>query len=509
MAAIFAFGVVLRVWGLATRSIWYDESWMIAFGNKLGFNSNFVDIGLSSDPPMMPLFVRILHEILERAPVAAPGSYLYDVLLRSIACGFSILAVFLCYRLVLLAFSDRQVALLSAFLCAISPFQIYYAQEIKPYSLLLVISLASFIFLLKALRWNRPFDWLALAFFLGIGMYAHLFAVWNIVLANVYFVVGIRRRWRQIPQWAAAQAVIAAISLPMVLFAYQWAHIYDSITIKWSFMPDWKSGLLTFKTFFAGYGATTWMYRPLFLICLVLCVYGLYRMRHNRDRLLLAAVFGILPIAANIIIWRQRQFALYEHRTFIMSSIFIYGIVSTGLAGLPGKGSRYIAFILIGALSAVGLYDYYAQRLHPLQTHRMGVRYKVENRQAAAYVAANFAPGDVVAHASHFTYFPFKYYLPAARQHDVRLTDGELIGFLQATPNEHVWDTYGALPIMAEDAVRGARRVWLVKSWWEPWETPPQTQAIMDWFDSRFTKKEERQYDGILIRLYEQPEGAQ
>jgi hypothetical protein len=148
------------------------------------------------------------------------------------------------------------------------------------------------------------------------------------------------------------------------------------------------------------------------------------------------------------------------------------------------------------------LHDYYSQNLHPLQTHRMGVRYKVANRDAAAFIASQWREGDFIGHASHFTLFPFYHYLPNAPQSGLRLTEGELRGFLQALPNEALWERYHAVPVRAEQATKNAQRVWLVESWWEPFELPPQVLQLRDWLDSHFTRESSRAFDGVAVYLY-------
>jgi len=509
LTAIVAVGAFLRVHGLVARAIWYDEGFTIAFSKKLGLSPAFLDTNVTSDAPLLPLLVRVMGEFFRLVPLTAPPAPAYDFGLRAIPCVLSIIAIGLCYWLARLILRNRPGALLTALLCAVSPFQVYYAQELKPYSLLLCISLAAMISLWYALERNGTLDWLALAFFLGIGMYGHLFAVWNIALANLYFALMLRRHYRQIPQWVATQMIACVMCLPMVLFAFEWTGIYERIQILWNEHPTYKTGFITFKTFFAGYGATAAVYWPLFVLCLGLALYGLWRLRHHSGRAIFIGVFTVVPIAANVIIWSHRSFPFYEHRIFILASTFAYMMAAWGILHLPRRWQGAVATGLILLLTFVCLRDYYGQRLHPLMSHRMGVRTKVANRDAAAYVSERMAGGDVVVHGSHFTYFPFLHYLPGVRQFNLRMTEGELKGFLLAMPCEGVWNAYGALPVMIDDAVRGARRVWHIQSWWEPNAIPPHVRAMGDWLGAHLQRREIVQFDGVSVGLYEAaPAGA-
>lgn len=503
LTAIVGMGAVLRIHGLVARAIWYDEGFTIAFSKKLGPTLAFLDTNITSDAPILPFLARLVEEFFRLVPLAAPPMPAYDLGLRAIPCAFSILAIGLCYWLACLLLQNRPAALLAAMLCAVSPFQVYYAQELKPYSLLLCISLAALICLRNALERNRTLDWLALAFFLGVGMYAHLFAVWNIALANLYFALMLRRHYRLIPQWVATQLIVGIMALPMVIFAFQWTAIYDSIQIVWAEHPNVKTGFITFKTFFAGYGATGAAYWPLFALCLGLVAYGLWRLRQRPEGVLFVLVFAVLPIAANVVIWSQRHFPFYEHRTFILASTLAYMMAAWAIINLPRRWQSAVATAAILLLTLVCLRDYYGQRLHPLQSHRMGVRTKVANRDAAAYVSERMAGGDVVVHGSHFTYYPFLHYLPGVRQYNLRTTHDELVGFLQALPCENLWNTYGVLPVMIDDAVRGAQRVWHIQSWWEPGQIPPHVYAMGDWLAAHFQRRELVQFDGVSVALYD------
>ena len=47
------------------------------------------------------------------------------------------------------------------------------------------------------------------------------------------------------------------------------------IIYKWSEPPTWKTMLLTYKDFFAGYGPTAWAYWGLFVLAVGLHLLGL------------------------------------------------------------------------------------------------------------------------------------------------------------------------------------------------------------------------------------------
>jgi len=499
---IILLGAILRLHGLATRSIWYDEGCTIAQSKQIDLSFRFFSLDVISDPPVLAAMVRLWESVLGLFPSLQPISVTYDFLLRLLPCVFSIVTLPLIFLVCRLLTANDRAALLATLLAAISPFQVYYAQELKAYSVYLAVSLAAFICFLKALQENRLRYWTGLVFLEALSMYVHFFSAWNIALFNLYFLLTLPRHNRKIIKWAAAQAIVALLILPAVLLAYQWSIVYESISANsWSLRPDAKSALITFKAFFAGYSASSRVYWPVFFLTTILFLWGLFAHRRRKNALLVL-VFTVLPIAANVIIWRVRDFPFYEHRIFIFSAALCYCAVAFGIVSLPWKPLRIVTTPLLIMLILPTLHDYYAQNLHPLQTHRMGVRYKVANRDAAAFIASQWRDGDFIGHASHFTLFPFYHYLPNAPQSALRLTEGERRGFLQALPNEALWERYHAIPVRAELATKSARRIWLVESWWEPFDPPSIVKDLRDWLDSHFTRESSRAFDGVAVYLY-------
>jgi hypothetical protein len=137
--------------------------------------------------------------------------------------------------------------------------------------------------------------------------------------------------------------------------------------------------------------------------------------------------------------------------------------------------------------------------------HRMGVRYKIDSRAAARHIAAHAQPGDVVGHASHFSLFPMQYYLEGTglAQNFLRLTEGELRGFLDALPSPALWDNFGVTPRMLPEVAAERARMWYVESWWEPSSIPPPVHNLRRWLEEHGRAVELRQFDGLTVTLFE------
>lgn len=93
---------------------------------------------------------------------------------RSMSAVFSLLALPCMYWLCLELFESSLTAWLAVSLLAVSPFQIVYAQEARPYSLFVLIILLSGAALLRGMRLKTNSSWAIYAATVALGFYSHL-----------------------------------------------------------------------------------------------------------------------------------------------------------------------------------------------------------------------------------------------------------------------------------------------------------------------------------------------
>ena len=491
--------ILIRLHGLGRFSIWYDEGFTINYAFNFVWSLQFLSVDITSDPPLLPFMVHFWYHFGLYLGLT-PGTETFDMYLRLLPFSFSVITVPLVYCLALLVIKDKTVALLGAFLCAISPYHLFYAQELKPYSLYTVLILGAAIYHLKALKSDKTIHWLMFSLLISLGLYSHFIAAWNILLFNFHViaiqVLDKKIRWK----WVYSQILAGIVCLPVILMAARISTIYENATTIYSIRPDFKQPFLTFKTFFAGYGASMGFYHLIFIVSLVLFVAGLFLLRKNKRLVLFFLYYGCLPIFGNVLFWQIRTLPIYEHRLFIVCSIYCFILIGFTINMLPRYAKYAIGAIYI-ILAPIFLIDYYNQNLHPLETHRMGVRYKVDNRSAAAFIAENIQDNEIVVHATHFTYYPFIYYLinNPVHQCNIYVDHGELEGTLGSYPNVNLWNTYGALPVQIADATYNYSGIWFVISWWEPHETPPHIVNMQHWLSENYMELGTYEFDGIKI----------
>lgn len=93
---------------------------------------------------------------------------------RSMSAVFSLLALPCMYWLCWELFNSSLTAWLAVSLLAVSPFQIVYAQEARPYSLFVLVILLSSAALLRGMRLKTNSSWAIYAATVAVGFYSHL-----------------------------------------------------------------------------------------------------------------------------------------------------------------------------------------------------------------------------------------------------------------------------------------------------------------------------------------------
>ena len=108
---------------------------------------------------------------------------------RSLSAVFSVLALPCMYWLCLELFESSMTAWLAVAIIAISPFQIVYAQEARPYSLFVMLILLSSAVLLRGMRLKTNSSWAIYAVTLVVGFYSYLLLGIVAIAQKIYVVI--------------------------------------------------------------------------------------------------------------------------------------------------------------------------------------------------------------------------------------------------------------------------------------------------------------------------------
>lgn len=197
-AALIAIYILLRVWGLTSSCLWFDEIFSI---HAAGHTWNTILAFVAQDlihPPLSYLLLKIW--------ISAGGEGL--LWLRLFPVFFSVLAlvpIFLLCRELKLGFFTTALAL---FILAVNGSLIKYSQEVRMYAPLLCLSLFSIWLFVRFVNLGRGLIPLAVVNILMV--YTHYFG-WLVVLSQLA-TIAIIRRDKLLKIGAMTAAVLAAFA---------------------------------------------------------------------------------------------------------------------------------------------------------------------------------------------------------------------------------------------------------------------------------------------------------
>jgi mannosyltransferase len=394
MLVVLWLASALRWGGLGRQSIAFDESFSLAVG-QAGWSTLFEAI--LSDGVHPPLFYVIHKLALATFGISEFGQ-------RFPAALFSILAVAMVYRAGKVIFS-RRVGLWAAILLAINPLQVWLAQEARMYTLFTLLTIASMFFFWQAIQSGRFWAWLGLALTHATLFLIHYFSFLVPTIQFVFLILTFSRNHHRLRLWALTQFVAAIPLLPwLFVTAMRPAQTFG---IGFLLTPTSADLLLTYLNLYMGSSFLWW---PIVMVgvmaVMIILAQALrkvpphkYLIRHGR---LLLLLWLLLPPLITWLVSQRRSFYADRYLSFAIPGLLLlmaYGIDRAGL----GR-SRWLKLVVLLLLLANG-YGLWAIRVD--QAYQ-----KDDWRGAAALVAENQQPGDVLLLYTTHIKFAFDYYYP-------------------------------------------------------------------------------------------------
>jgi uncharacterized membrane protein len=215
----------LRLARLSFQPLWWDEGWSLYFATT-NVGSLLELTAVDIHPPLYYLLLHLWISVL--------GPSALSVRLLSVLIGVGTIP--------LLYFAGRRLwgrggGLLAALLLAISPFHIYYSQEVRMYGLVTLAGLATLAFTLSWQPGTRRSKsgrgslgvWLGYVLAATAALYTQYYAAFMLVALNLVvfirwlrsspLVEGHRRSWRGILPWLGAQVAVLLLYLPWLWYA--------------------------------------------------------------------------------------------------------------------------------------------------------------------------------------------------------------------------------------------------------------------------------------------------
>ncbi len=239
LLAVLALGASLRFPYLSRESLWYDEAYSVYWAQRslLGEPSDV-------NPPFYNALLHFWMQFFGTTEAAA----------RSLSALFGMASLYLIYRVGTTLF-DQKVGLIAAFLSSFSLFYIEYSLEARSYSLLLMLSLLSYLHFIRITQGGKKRS--SLVFYVmsnTLLVYSHVFGLF--ILASQMIYLALFRR-RDISLHFAANAVTLALFLPWLSGLFSGDRL---AAVAWLQEPTLERLLFTLKAYLGNLNAVVATY---------------------------------------------------------------------------------------------------------------------------------------------------------------------------------------------------------------------------------------------------------
>ena len=493
LSLVMLLGAGLRLFKLGSNNLWFDEAASVVMKNKIS------EFPAYRQPPLYYLLLLFWSNCFGES----------EFTLRFLSLIFSVLSILMIYKLGELSF-DKKTGLISAFILSVSPIHIWYAQEVREYSLLCFLVMASVYFFIRTLKENKRCFWVGFILTATLSLFTNYFAFLIILASGLFFLY---KEYRiSAKKWLISCLAILLLFGPW--FNIFIKHLVFTKGVFWIPRPDLKSILLTFENFALGYNATALSYllgSIAFTILFIACFF--YGKKH-KDILVFLALFLFVPIIGSFLI--SQRMSIYIDRQNMAVSPFYYVIVAAGFVAMKNKLASKVLFgIGIVILPMLSLYNYYTNYM-PLgygSGHSVGICPKNDFKKTVNYLQENMREDDAIAYTHPSAEFPIKYYFnyyyPAPAYYFVFYAKEDeyfqKIARLYAENSEY--NDNKALKVV--DLSQGLdqnnfHRIWLISSSWQrAGQLENNSLAVQEFMEKHYKKLQSREFEGLFVELYE------
>jgi len=399
LGGIIGLAAVLRFAGLGHNSLWFDEAFVVWVGAHRWEDVLPLLAGRDFHPPLWYLLVKAW------TGVAGTG----EAAVRVPSACLSVICVPLTYALARRVASE-PVSLLSAFLVAVSPFQIMAGQEARMYPLLGALTLASTLALAVGVERGGALPWAGYAVLAVLMVYTQYLG-FLVLLAHGVWVAGWERR--HLGAWLASMGAAAVLYAPWVPAA--WHQAGGQVGRAWPphalFGPGALLGLFAFggslfgmPTYFLP-GTLPPMEQVILLSPFLVVLWrGAVSFASAPRGLALLGLPPALIIGVMFVVLLGRP-VVYPHGFSFLSpfyAVFLAQGLVTVADQVRGRRDRILAFLTAGLLLySVPVLDHYY-----FDPYFRPFRW----RAAADLVRSQVRPGDFFLYVEDVAVLPFAYY---------------------------------------------------------------------------------------------------
>jgi 4-amino-4-deoxy-L-arabinose transferase-like glycosyltransferase len=492
LVAVVVAGAFVRLWGLGRQSLWIDEVITLKAAN-VGGSFGFQDVIGNIQGPLHAFLVHWVSKL-------STG----EAALRSISAIAGILTIPVMAELGRRLF-DRRTGFFAALLFALSPYSVWYSQEVRNYSLLMFAAAVATLAVLRVAQERRggfaPYAAATVA-----ALYLNMSAVFMAMGHGLYGLFSLRGK--RLGLWLVTLAVVVALFVPGMWSVVRWARadeVGERVALTTDAEPEellrgettFTPAALPYAVFALGYGYTlgpnlTELHvgspmsafmahlpsvAPAGLVLTAALLLGLVRVWSRRDAgslllltLLVPAVGAIVLAVANIKPFNVRYLSPG------LPALLLLAAAGVGMLRRRAAALLCAALVLFCGLSL--------RNYHAVPTYG-----RDDVRSAVEFVAERERPNDVVLVPAVLDVFRHYYEGPA-----------ELVVLYPAQTG-----TDEEVARRLKELLGDAPRVWYIES--RPWHVDPANR-IPAYLGRVYERAESERMPGVRVELYTRAEAG-
>lgn len=438
---------------------------------------------------------------------------------------FSTLSLLVFYKLARLIY-DRSTGILAILLMAMSPFQVWYAQEMRAYAISGFFALLATLFFVKILVKEKKIYWVY--FFISeiFALLTNYYSVLLLIIALSFLLLK-----RNVQYTRKACLAIGILLVFFVSFLGAILHrLYMLKNFSWLLPPVFRNLPLSFAVFGLGYSANYFQLRIGLDILAALFIYGIYRSFKDKNKYTVFLLSSFLLPIIIIFMISKKIVPVYIDRQFIVITPFYYLLIANGISGIKNIKIRLLACIVLAALMISLLVNYYNGFMLPGKKggdFYTGVHERKQYKYLFTYLYDNLAEDDIVAAAdiqsylltlqvmrtrfknscSHwFLFYPTRLDRVAKSSfYDLREIPKDKIKGSPGTLHGFYYCSY--YPVITEDPVmnKSIKRIWLVTSFWDREGLHPVSddhKRMKEHLLGEYDREEVKEKDGIILERF-------
>jgi len=386
----------LRILRLDFQPLWWDEGYSVFFATR-DFGTMIERTAIDIHPPLYYAILQLWLNLFGTS----------DVALRLLSVVIGTATIPLLYILARKLFTDHRIALVAAFLLAISPFHIYYSQEVRMYGLVTLLGLASIYLCVQLLAMTPGTRASASSAFFFIlittaALYTQYYAAFILsaeILLILAIYLAIDRRssngrpftslWANpLVHWLSAWLTIIILYLPWIVYAGPklYAYVTSKVSIEKYAPLDPLTFLAQHLVAFAVGHLTAWTslaWASIVLIGLVALAIVYDALRRNTrltpypllslSPTLLILLSLIVPLILGYLVNLVFPFhPIHSERLLLLAAPAFYLIAAIGIVMVWHQRARlgYIVLVIVTIICAASLYDFYTVPRYPKDDYR-------------------------------------------------------------------------------------------------------------------------------------------